>query len=163
MNTANPYAPPRAPVQDVEDSAATLADPGTRLGAAILDGIIFLAMIYIPLVIGFSLKANGHIGPIVGEALGGFLAVAGLVTWLCLTIIFVSRNGQSIAKKLLGIKVVCTDGSPASVFQIIFLRNVLNTVLGLVPFYGFVDALFIFGEKRQCIHDKLAGTIVIKA
>lgn len=47
-----------ATVHDVVDSAATLADPGTRLGAAILDGIIFLAMIYIPLLIGLGLSAT---------------------------------------------------------------------------------------------------------
>jgi uncharacterized RDD family membrane protein YckC len=162
MNTANPYAPPRATVQDVVDSAPTLADPATRLGAAILDGIIFLAMIYIPLLIGFALRAS-PIGPKVGQALAGLLALAGLGAWLWLTILFILRNGQSIAKKLLGIKVVCTDGSPVSLTQIIMLRNFVNTLLGVVPFYGFVDALFIFGEKRQCIHDKIAGTIVIKA
>jgi uncharacterized RDD family membrane protein YckC len=163
MNTGNPYAPPRAAVEraavpDVEDSAAaTLADRGTRLGAAILDGIIILAMIYIPLLIGLGLR------PMVGQALGGFLALAGFVAWLWLTILFLLRNGQSIAKKLLGIKVVSTDGSPASMGQIIMLRNVINAVLGVVPLYSFVDALFIFGEKRQCIHDKIAGTIVVKA
>jgi hypothetical protein len=29
--------------------------------------------------------------------------------------------------------------------------------------YGLVDVLLIFGEARQCVHDKLADTIVIKA
>jgi hypothetical protein len=39
----------------------------------------------------------------------------------------------------------------------------VNTVLAFVPFYGVVDALLIFGEARQCVHDKIADTIVIKA
>jgi hypothetical protein len=43
MNTANPYAPPRATVQDVTNSAATLAERGTRLAAHILDVIILKA------------------------------------------------------------------------------------------------------------------------
>ena len=74
-----------------------------------------------------------------------------------------SRNGQSIAKKLLGIKVVRTDGSPVSLGRLFLLRNVVNGIISLVPLYGFVDALFIFGESRQCLHDRIAGTVVLKA
>jgi uncharacterized RDD family membrane protein YckC len=159
MNTANPYAPPRATVQDVADPAATAADRGTRLVAVILDGIIVIAMIYIPLIIAGGL----HPHSIVNRGIGGLLALAGFVAWCWLTILFISRNGQSIGKKMLGIKVVSADGSPASLGQIIFLRNVVNTVLGVVPFYGLVDALLIFGETRRCVHDRIAGTIVIKA
>jgi uncharacterized RDD family membrane protein YckC len=73
------------------------------------------------------------------------------------------RNGQSIAKKLLNIKVVRTDGSPATLGRLIWLRNVVNGLISLVPFYGIIDALFIFGESRQCLHDKIAGTVVLKA
>jgi len=39
--------------------------------------------------------------------------------------------------------------------------------LGLIPvigyIFGLVDSLLIFGEPRQCLHDKFADTIVIKA
>jgi uncharacterized RDD family membrane protein YckC len=94
---------------------------------------------------------------------GIWLPVVGVIAWGWLTILFVSRNGQSIAKKMLGIKVVRSDGSPASLGRIFWLRNVVNTVLAFVPFYGVVDALLIFGEARQCVHDKIADTIVIKA
>ena len=33
-------------------------------------------------------------------------------------------------------------------------------MLSVIPLYGFIDALFIFGESRQCLHDKIADTIV---
>ena len=46
---------------------------------------------------------------------------------------------------------------------IFWLRNVVNGLLGIIPLYGIIDALFIFGESRQCLHDKIADTIVIKA
>jgi uncharacterized RDD family membrane protein YckC len=75
----------------------------------------------------------------------------------------VARNGQSIAKKLLSIKVVRSDGSRASLGRIFWLRNIVNTLLSIVPLYGVIDALFIFGEQRQCLHDKIADTIVVKA
>jgi uncharacterized RDD family membrane protein YckC len=64
---------------------------------------------------------------------------------------------------MLGIKVVRTDGSPASVGRIFWLRNVVNGLIGIVPLYGLVDVLFIFSESRQCLHDKIADTAVVKA
>lgn len=167
MNTPNPYAPPRANVYDVNNAAGEVpADRGTRLVAVILDGLIFAAMVYLPLIIGgvvtgaFS-AASGTAAAVFG--VGGLFALAGLIVWIWLTAKFVNANGQSIAKKMLGIKVVRTDGSPASLGRIFFLRNFVNGLLGLIPFYGLIDALLIFGEPRQCIHDKLADTIVIKA
>ncbi|HEV7442862.1 MAG TPA: RDD family protein [Steroidobacteraceae bacterium] len=168
MNTANPYAPPQATVKDVADSAATPAGRGTRLVAVILDGLIFAAMVYIPLVIGIGINGrpvvvNGHFNPMVISGIGSWLPTIGFIAWCWLTILFVSRNGQSIGKKMLGIKVVRSDGSRASLGRIFLLRNVVNTVLAMVPFYGLVDILLIFGDAQQCVHDKIADTIVIKA
>ena len=72
-------------------------------------------------------------------------------------------NGRSIAKKILTIKVVRSDGSPASLGRLIWLRNVVNWLISIIPLYGLIDSLFIFGESRQCLHDKIADTIVVKA
>jgi uncharacterized RDD family membrane protein YckC len=169
MNTTNPYAPPQAAVQDIAGSdTSEPAGRGARLVAFILDGIIASALIYVPLGIGTAM--NGHpiivnahfnFGAMVGR--GSWLPLLGLVAWAWMTVVFVSRNGQSIGKKIIGIKVVRSDGSKASLGRIFWLRNVVNGVLGFVPLYGLVDVLLIFGEARQCVHDKLADTIVIKA
>jgi uncharacterized RDD family membrane protein YckC len=86
---------------------------------------------------------------------------------LAIMIVLVYRNGQTIGKKLLGIKVARTDGSRASLARIFWLRNVLNSVITMVPFFGplyaLVDACMIFGEQRRCCHDYIADTIVIRA
>ena len=170
----NPYAPPRAAVQDIADPGATSApaDRGTRLGAAILDSIIFSAMVYLPFIVtaifiapianATGVRGSSGAGGLV-VMVGGLFALAGLAVWAVFTIRYVNENGQSIAKRMLGIKVIRTDGSPISLGRIFWLRNFLNTVLSVIPLYGIVDALFIFGESRQCLHDKLADTIVVKA
>jgi uncharacterized RDD family membrane protein YckC len=174
---ANPYAPPAAIVEDIADPAAVLtpAERGTRLVAAILDGIVAGVMVYVPLLVGLaiagaSLSADASAvenatfnGGLVALIVGFGLACIGFIAWAWLTILYVQRNGQTIAKKLLNIKVVRTDGSTASLARIFWLRNVVNTLISLVPLYSVVDHLFIFGESRQCLHDKLADTIVIKA
>jgi len=51
------------------------------------------------------------------------------------------------------------------------LRVVLNGLLGFItlyllggiPLYSVVDALFIFRNDRRCIHDLVAGTVVVNA
>jgi uncharacterized RDD family membrane protein YckC len=167
----NPYAPPLAVVRDIADPSelAVPADRGTRLGAMLLDSVIFVMMVYVPAVFVAMIRgatvaaAGGDVGSNALVAIGGGVAVLGFAVWCWLTIKYVRRNGQSIAKKLLGIKVVRTDGSPISLGRIFWLRNVVNSLISIVPLYGFVDGLFIFGESRQCLHDKIAGTVVVKA
>ncbi|HEY2402997.1 MAG TPA: RDD family protein, partial [Steroidobacteraceae bacterium] len=121
MNTTNPYAPPQAAVQDVTDSGEhVLAGRGARLGAALLDGLIVVVVMYLPLIV--AVKASGN--PLfvharfntagISEILF-LLPVAGLLAIGWLNYLYVSRNGQSIAKKIIGIKVVRSDGSPVSV------------------------------------------------
>ena len=162
MNTTNPYAPPQAAVQDVVDSdIQERAARGTRLLTMILDSIILVAMAYLPMII--AVAASTPQVPGAYAMLFELLVVAGAGGWLGLTLLFVARNGQSIGKKITGIKVVRADGSKASLGRIVLLRNVLNLLLSMIPFYGLADALLIFSEKQQCAHDKLADTIVIKA
>jgi uncharacterized RDD family membrane protein YckC len=174
---SNPYAPPKATVRDISspDTSLVFADRGTRLGAAFLDGIIVMAMVYAPLIVFMVLGSvmNGSVESLDIEdaadrggtlVLVGFgLAFIGFVAWCWLTYKNVRDNGQTIAKKMLNIKVVRSDGSPASVARIFWLRNFVNGALGIIPLYGLVDSLFIFGEAQQCVHDKIADTIVVKA
>jgi uncharacterized RDD family membrane protein YckC len=164
MNTENPYAPPRAKVSDVSDASdeLELAGRGVRLGAALLDGVIVGVLVYVPLIMGGAFGSLGTDKPSISP-IAGLLAFAGFVVWIWFTILYVSRNGQTIAKKWLGIKVVRSDGSPASLGRIFWLRNIVNALLGIIPLYGLIDALVIFSDSRQCIHDKIADTIVVVA
>jgi uncharacterized RDD family membrane protein YckC len=176
MNTTqtgqpNPYAPPKAAVHDVVDeSQRELAGRGTRLGAAILDTIIIGVAFWLPLWMGGTISFTGTgIGWAIGDvaSIGTAVAVLGLALWIYFTVKFVKANGQSIAKKMMGIKVIRTSGEPISLARIFWLRNVVNTIPSMIPligtFYGLIDALLIFGQPRQCLHDKIADTIVIKA
>ena len=165
---SNPYAPPRAVVQDIADPNATAvpAERGTRLGAALLDGLILIVTVYAPFVLGalLSLEPTGASradGAILGAGIG--LGLIGFAVWCWFTIKYVKRNGQSIGKKLVGIKVIRTGGAPVTLGRLFWLRNVANGVISIIPLYGFLDLLFIFGESRRCLHDRIADTIVVKA
>jgi uncharacterized RDD family membrane protein YckC len=166
----NFYAPPRASVADVVSSEPfELASRGSRLGAAMLDGICFLIPL-VPVIMlwvaVFMRRANAaqearSLGPFM--ALGGLL-VLGVVIY---DLVLLYRNGQTIGKKLCGIKIVRTNGARASLARIFWLRGFVNGLPGAIPligrFYALVDILFIFGNARRCVHDYIADTIVVKA
>jgi uncharacterized RDD family membrane protein YckC len=168
----NPYAPPQAAVDDISEplAFAVPADRGTRLGAALIDSFLFVFAVYMPLLIAVGAASQGDIQteepslPLDRIALwSALVALVGLAVWSWFTLRFMARSSQSIAKKWLRIKVVRADGSPVSLGRLVWLRNVVVWILSLIPLFGIIDILFIFGEARQCLHDKIADTIVIKA
>jgi uncharacterized RDD family membrane protein YckC len=174
-NLGNQYAPPKSAVADVADAeVANLAGRGTRLVAVFLDSLIGF--------IGFMPSWIANAAALAqadrGNALrfwidlaktGGwfYLGAAIALVVLVVDLILLSRNGQTIGKKLMGIKVVRTDGSAVSLFRVFFLRYVCNSFLAVIPLigalYSLVDCLMIFGEKRRTVHDYIADTIVINA
>ncbi|HPQ44876.1 MAG TPA: RDD family protein [Syntrophales bacterium] len=77
----------------------------------------------------------------------------------CYFIYFHGTTGQTPGKKLLGLKVVCTDGKPLT-YGVAFLRWVGYIISKLPFFLGFIWAGF--DRRKQGWHDKIAGTCVIK-
>jgi uncharacterized RDD family membrane protein YckC len=156
-----------------------LAERGARLLAATIDELILLA-VALPMIIGAmpamtALIAGGADLESIGTSdvlhamiagPGAIITVLALIAWCVITGWLVATNGQSIGKRLVGIKVVRTDGSRASFARIFLLRNVVNGLPNLLPYVGWlyqlVDPLLIYQESRQCLHDKIADTMVVR-
>jgi uncharacterized RDD family membrane protein YckC len=143
----------------------------SRLLAWFLDGVIAGLMIYVPgLIVAAATGALGQLDRPESEldfsvfAVPLFICFMGFVAWAWITTLLVARYGQTMAKRLLEIRVVRSDGSEASLGRIFWLRNVVGIfLLSVIPLYSLIDPLFIFGERRRCIHDLVADTIVVKA
>lgn len=169
MQDKNPYAAPSARVADVNPSGEiVLAERGSRLAAVIVDTLCFIAVV---VIMAFGMP--GAFGPGAVESgatpnpVLSIVGVVGILALMVVNLVLLAKNGQTIGKKLLGVKIVRQDGSKAGLGRIFWLRIVANGVLGAIPFigplYSLVDVLFIFGERRRCIHDHIADTIVVKA
>ena len=140
-----------------------LAEPGTRLIAHMVDslanGLPLIAMMVLGFIVAASTGEEGAIYLLAATGLGvlGSLAVLGYQLYLLSTI------GQTLGKRMMGIQVRRTDGSPVDLGRLILLRNFvpwfINSACGI---FFLVDALFIFGEERRCLHDQIADTIVVK-
>ena len=183
MSTPNNYAPPQSVVADISsvDTPFEQATRLSRLGAVLLDIVIFSAPL-VPLywiLFGTLMRAGANprnftalwLSAMAGAGVLMYLGFLIYLALLVVTIVLVYRNAQTIGKKLMGIKIARTDGSRASLARIFWLRNVVNQlvtmVLLVVPFVGgfypLVDVCMIFGERRRCVHDYIADTIVIRA
>lgn len=165
MSTSNPYAPPRGAIQDIAvGDGLELGGRAVRLAAALADAVIGFVMTYLPALI--VLASMGAFGGVEQDdsafLMAGLVFFCGLVAWALITAMLVARTGQTMGKRLLEIRVVRSDGSPASLGRIFWLRNFVNALLGVIPPYWIIDHLLIFGERRQCIHDLIADTIVVK-
>jgi uncharacterized RDD family membrane protein YckC len=139
------------------------AERSTRLGAAIVDGLIFSAMVYLPMLLGTVVAASSGASADTALVFMTGPLMIGFIVWTWLTLKQMAATGQSLAKKYFNIKVVLSDGSPAPLSTLILRRNILNGILSMIPLYGFIEVLFIFGENRQCLHDRMADTIVVEA
>ena len=179
----NRFAPPRAHVEDPLSTAPAqlvIATRGSRFLAFLVDispAFVFgiIAAILAPgLLTGKFDPANGAMMVFGLVMLVFFVAALGWIVW---TIVLLYRYGQTVGKKVMGIRVVRMDGSRVSFARFFFLRGLAIGVIGAIvgaiggalhfPFAGnivtLVDYLLIFGAARRCLHDYIADTQVATA
>jgi len=181
-STSSAAPAPAAPAGPV------LADRGQRLLARVIDwfiemlcavpGGIILGREVVKIVIAATQGKEPDFSEldvprlILGASvlLGAWLVLLGIQVWM------LASRGQTIGKRIIGIRVVKLDGSPAGLIGAWLMREALITVFGMVagfiPFVGPVllrpafhvtDWCLIFRDDQRCLHDTLAGTKVVKS
>jgi uncharacterized RDD family membrane protein YckC len=168
MNVPNPYAPPKAAVADPVDGESepnTLATRRQRAWAATLDSLIAL-LVSVPLEIHFKFLDYVLQAEEIPIGLTYGVAALSFVLFMLLNAYFLNRNGQTIGKLLVGIRIATLDGAIPDLWRIIGLRYALPSFAALLPYVGFIlytlDVLFVYRADRRCIHDLIAGTQVLR-
>ncbi|PIR15112.1 MAG: hypothetical protein COV48_16175 [Elusimicrobia bacterium CG11_big_fil_rev_8_21_14_0_20_64_6] len=127
-----------------------LATKTQRLSAAVTDGFI----VGVPYIIG---SLDVFPAPI------RFLGVIASLGLLITQLVLVTKHGQTLGKRFIGIRIVLKDTMENGGFVVnVLKRGLLNGLLSIIPGYFLVDSLFVFREDRRCIHDMIAGTCVIQ-
>lgn len=165
----NPYAAPQANVVTPSMMPQfTLASRGSRLGAALLDGLVGMLVVGLPVICGAVMidsktSVEGDSVP-VGSVICFILAALGFVGLTIYNVVLLTKQGQTIAKKWLGIRIVThPDGQNPGFVKAFLLRSFVNAIISqIVPFYGIVDACFIFREDQRCLHDLIGETVVVQ-
>lgn len=162
----NPYAAPNAPaLPNAEWQPTVPADRGMRLVARLIDGGLYLAC-FMPMFIAVAIDPDSKEPSGIQMAMMGlsFLLVLGLFVY---NLVLLNESGQTLGKRWIGIKIVRTDGTQASLGRILGLRMFVIALIEGIPCLGSVFALanvlWIFGQDSLCLHDLMADTKVINA
>lgn len=150
---------------ELETPNYRLATIGTRLLANIIDAVPGALLCFVIGILFIIALAVSDSDTATGVAVVvGFLVCPFILGWLAYNIYLVSKHSQTFGKRIMKIKMVRTDNSPVDVGRWIGLRTLLPNALSSATFglFGLLDICFIFGEKRQCLHDMLADTKVVE-
>ena len=165
------------------DFEIVLATRASRLAAKILDLFFFLAMIVLGLMLAsffgemsfrdmyfwlIELQTNEiSTSKSINSSPEGFQIL--LIVLSFFSVIFIQarllvRDGQTIGKKIIGIKIInAFNLGKVKLINIIFIRWIFFEILSVLPFVTIIvlaDVVFIFRKDRRCLHDMLSGTVV---
>jgi uncharacterized RDD family membrane protein YckC len=174
--TADPSVPP--PLASTGEELVPAAR-GMRLLAVIIDrilsalvalpGLLLLGPIFFRAIVD---SVQGHTPDFSGLETGSMLlglALLGTGSFVLgiIQIVMISTRGQSIGKRILGLKIVrFGTGAPVGFVNGWLIRSVVPSLISVIPWIGYlfliVNYAFIFREDRRCLHDLMADTRVVK-
>jgi uncharacterized RDD family membrane protein YckC len=125
------------------------------VAAWLIDGLI-LSVVSIPA--GISMGGFDRMGR--PSALGpGLLTLSTVAQWLYFALLESSSKQATVGKMALGIRVTDLDGRRIT-FGRATGRHFGKILSGLILGIGFLMAAFT--ERKQALHDMLAGTLVVR-
>ena len=166
----------------------TLAEWWQRLLARIIDGIVIgvvVIALWIPVIAGIvtrvrnvnnqfagnmnSPAAQAALKHAINQSFGSFylLGIAAVLIVFVYDSVQHGLWGQTLGKRALGTRVVTADTRSKISAGAAAGRAAVYAAPPLVPFVGSLFALLnelwlLWDERRQCLHDKAAGTVVVK-
>lgn len=177
MSAYEPYPPtashpPSGPVPIV--ASELLASRWRRFFAIVLDWLIFFVpVIALTVAAAYVAAEDATTSQEEDDIIGGVVVIFGLIATATYLFAYLpllmaregARNGQTLGKQALGVRVVTVEGTPVT-----YGRGLRREVLGnwLINFFTFslyaiIDYAFgLFDDRRQCLHDKIGSTYVIK-
>ncbi|MEK6681978.1 MAG: RDD family protein, partial [Nitrospirota bacterium] len=135
-----------------------------RLAAAFVDGIILLIVqsifgFFVGMGVGMGSVMRGGI-PEEGQMLSGIIAFfVTIFIGIAYSVFFVGWRGQTPGKMALKLKIIQINGEEMT-YGKAFLRWIGYSISGLTLGIGYF--MVAFTKQKQGLHDKIAGTYVIR-
>lgn len=165
-SSANPFDSPQQPatVSPFGGGKIQLAERGTRLFAVLVDMAATIGPFALFGLMGVIIAAS--LDNDAGGVMCAICVVIGVIMMFGVAIynmVLTMNTGETIGKRMMAIRIVKeSDCSPPGFVHGVLLRSWVMILLSQVPFVGLIDVLMIFGDKRQCLHDMIASTRVVK-
>ena len=132
-----------------------------RVAAALLDGLIIGAPVFVVSIILVVAFGNSPGASLLRLLLGLVVGIAYYVKTMAREGL---RNGQTLGKQLVGIRVVRDDGSPVGPGIVLRRELLIKGLLGwiTVGVFGLFDCLWPLGDAtNRALHDKIVRTHVL--
>lgn len=158
----------------------SLADPGSRLGARLLDAIFMIPVIVASILLSLAIARPWETVVTGFGTSGTHLSSARLIAWFVLTFVFMLVGwtlyeslfthlmGRTPGKAILHIRPQW-DGhlGPNLTFGRAVGRSVAYWSWGLIPYVGGILGLInvlscTWNPRRQCWHDRMCSTLVVR-
>jgi len=120
-----------------------------RLGSIIIDGLLLIPLYLICMLLGVSDIATE--------------IFVNSINFLYYLIIPVIWSGFTVGKRVVGIKIVRTDGKKVGIGTTLKRYILASLVYGITLGFAFIISAFMVGlrKDKRSIHDLIAGTQVI--
>ena len=140
-----------------------VAGIGSRFLAAVVDSFLIAILLIVTnltlfLLVGVFARETITAGASWVAALLGLVSFAFL--WGYYIFFEMLWNGQSPGKRWLGLRVLCTDGTPIGLPEAI-IRNLIRIVDFLPAYYGIGVITMFLNERARRLGDLAAGTLVV--
>lgn len=190
MEEKNDYTDAASDNRNGQEIEVGIAGAGDRILAALLNQLFTFLVLLVPFVglIAFAIKNEGRIvgsEEIVGLLLGTtsfWVGLAGILAYTVIQIYYMSRDGQSLGKKIMRIRVLKTDGRNPGFVGTVLVREIAWSVLvaiiaaviglavgdngenaiNLLAFLANFVLLFMVKRDRRTLYDILVDTVVVK-
>lgn len=175
-----------------------LASPWRRLAAVLINsllmllaylpiaGVLFGAMETLPNQDGQSTEMLEQVMAQAGGSMAWLGVLGALLILLAVQVYLMSKYGQSLGKKVMGIRVLRTNGDNPGFFGTVFMREILpslvimgvslfaaifggvaaydlvSSLLQLAFFVSVVVMVFLPKIDRRTVADLIAGTVVVR-
>lgn len=164
-NQNHPDPPTRNPL-DVP--SIRLAGIEKRLLGALIDLLVtvFSVVPGFALVIADLFQMDGQYKMGTLSFTGIALMVSAMLVLLLVQLYLAATRSQSIGKFLVKTQMLDSETrQPAGFFKTVILRIFICGLIRLIPIIGWVylvvDFCFLFRSDHRCIHDMIAGTVVV--
>jgi uncharacterized RDD family membrane protein YckC len=138
-----------------------VAGIGSRFMAALIDALIY-ATVEIGLLVIFSQIVERIADPFLESTIAAvYIGLSFVLYWAYYILFELIWGGQSPGKRLIKLRVVRLDGTPASAGQII-IRNIGRLVDIFPGFYAVGLLVMFLNDQSRRLGDFAAGTLVVR-
>lgn len=141
------------PQQPIQENSQTPYESSYEYGGF---WIRFLAVFLDGLIVGLPMSI---IFGAISLSIGTNISYIGSLLMVVYIIYFEGTTGQTLGKKIVGVKVIGYDGNTIGIPMAI-LRYIGKIVSTIILMIGYIMAAF--DSKKQALHDRIAKTYVIK-